>query len=52
MSDPFEMSERAGEVISLDEPETFDAWTVDDLDESSDLESLNSARGWNDDFCG
>ena len=36
-------------LSSIEEPESsFAAWSIDDLDQSSDLESLRSAHVWPD----
>jgi hypothetical protein len=38
-------------ISSGEESESsFAAWSIDDLDQSSDLESWRSARAWADDY--
>jgi hypothetical protein len=40
----------ADAILFADEPDApIDAWTLDELDRLSDLESLRAARTWTDD---
>jgi hypothetical protein len=49
MSTSFETAATDVAISFNDEPESsFAAWSIDDLDESSDLESLRSASAWAD----